>query len=174
MVKRNGEGQIQIGTDLLTAMDETPEIGGYPTDSTIYNSQLKGSIVKWLRDTGGYDWFACTNTKQYKSLLKDSNQPIDTALTNALSLVLLEKSGIAYNVDVRYPTTLASTGGNTVRNTKMIWNGDPSSNSVTVSRIIVLHDRDIGGNYCVIPDISNNHDTDLYNVVEVRLTMWVM
>jgi hypothetical protein len=42
---------------------------------------------------------------------------------------------------------------------------------VTVSRIVVLHNGDVPST-SVIPDISQ--DTDLWNVVEVRLSMWVM
>jgi hypothetical protein len=59
----------------------------------------------------------------------------------------------------------------------MIWNGDPSQNSVTVTRIVVLHDGntevpdDYDGNY-ILPDISP--DTSLHNIAEIRLTMWVM
>lgn len=155
-----------IGTDILTAMDETPATTT-PTNDVMYPSQLKKSTTDWLNSTGGYDWFACTNTDQYQSLLDPQhNMPINTILSRILSLALLKKSGIAYNVDIRY-----SDEENNIKNTKMIWNGDPSDNSVTVSRIIALHDCDIGIIDCVVPDVST---TDLYNVLEVRLTMWVM
>jgi hypothetical protein len=132
--------------------------------------------MKWLEDTQGYDWFACSDTVNYKSIRdptgwQDPNKPpLDTPLARTLSLVLLRKSGISYNVDVRYPDN----NGN-VKNTKMIWNGDPSDNSVTVSRIVVLRDDEIDTNAdstYVTPDISPT--TGLHNVVEVRLTMWVM
>ena len=55
---------------------------------------------------------------------------------------------------------------------KMIWNGDPSENSITVSRYVVLHDSDVYNDNSVIPDISPS--TNLHNTIEVRLTLWVM
>jgi hypothetical protein len=154
-----------IGTDILTALDETPisgptEIGSSYSPSP---SQLKSSIITWLGYGG--NWFTCTDTINYKGVM-DTTQTLSTPLTDTLSLVLLRKSGIAFNVDLRY-----SDGNGNIKTSKMVSNGDPSSNSVTVSRIVVLHNGDVPST-SVIPDISQ--DTDLWNVVEVRLSMWVM
>jgi hypothetical protein len=167
-----------IGTDILTSMDETPATSSPPIDSTKFPSQLKKSVTDWLNQTGGRDWFACSNTKDYVSLLNPGdpnaappipgNTPINTYLSKMLSLVLLNKLSIANNVDVRY-----SDVDGTIKSTKMIWNGDPSDNSVTVSRIITLHEEDLLDGSYIIPDIDGTQ-SDLYNVVEVRLTMWVM
>jgi len=166
-----------IGTDILTALDETPKTGSSPYQDPLFDptqaqSQLKYSITAWLSDTGGYDWFACTNSHDYQSLLDPSHstQAMDTPLARTLSLVLLQKSGIAYNVDIRYPDQ----SGN-IKDTKMIWNGDPSDNSVTVSRYVVLNDDDVhyyANQDYVVPDFDTS--SNFHNVVEVRLTMWVM
>jgi hypothetical protein len=158
-----------MGTDLLTALDETPWVDNPP--GTPYDSSyLKVSITDWINGSyGGTIWYAWSNnTTKYVSLLNynPTTFTLNTPLSNALS-IFLTKYGIAFNVEVRY-TNLDGK----LMNTKMIWNGDPSDNSVTVSRIIVLHDCDIGVYNPVIPDISLG--SQLYNTVEVRLTMWVM
>jgi hypothetical protein len=158
-----------IGTDVLTALDETPV---NPIAST---SQLKSSILNWLDNTnGGYNWYAyyewnnSNHRPTYISLinLNTTSQTLNTTLTDTLGL-LLYKYGIAFNVELRY----SDIDGN-VMNSKMVWNGDPSDNSVTVSRIIVLHDGDIVASNPIIHDISPY--SRLYNTVEVRLTLWVM
>lgn len=169
-----------LGTDILSSMDETQYSSTIPADPMM-PSQLKKSVTEWINNTAGRDWFANKDTKTYVSLLNPANPPINTDLSRTLSTVLLDRSGIVYNVEVRY----SNAAGN-IKNTKMIWNGDPSDNSVTVSRFVTLHDEDIGNSDCIIPDISKDSDwdpdtnqylhknTNLYNVVEVRLTMWVM
>jgi hypothetical protein len=158
-----------IGTDVLTALDETPVT---PMAET---SQLKFSVTHWLNNTnGGYDWYAwyewnsTTHSPTFISLinLNASASTLNTPLMDTLS-ILLHKYGIAFNVELRYSDIDGS-----IINSKMVWNGDPSDNSVTVSRIIVLHDGDIVATNPIINDISPN--SRLYNTVEVRLTMWVM
>ena len=62
-----------IGTDLLTAMDGTPAASNPNANPAMYPSQLKNSVTDWLNQTGGYDWFACTDTKNYKSLRDPTN-----------------------------------------------------------------------------------------------------
>lgn len=158
-----------IGEDILTTLDQTP------TDNTAdpaVNSRLKQSVIIWMR-SDNYFMFVWNNTTyvNYKNHSMPTMMP--SPLNEAVNYTFNNK-GVAYNIEVRYPDT----GGN-VRSTKMIWNGDPSDNSVTVTRIITLHDGyteippeiPYDENY-IIPDISPS--TDLHNVVEVRLTMWVM
>jgi len=157
-----------MGADMLTSLDETPYSAVYTSDPAV-PSCLKKSITDWINITGGgSDWFAWSNsTSKYVSLLNASNPSINSLpLANTLSM-LIKTYGIAYNVEVRY----SDINGN-IYNTKMIWNGDPSENSVTVSRVVALHDSDILQDSCVIPDVSPG--TKFYNMVEVRLTMWVM
>ncbi|MCD1294743.1 hypothetical protein CUJ83_06990 [Methanocella sp. CWC-04] len=162
-----------MGQDILTTLDET-----YTMNTTDLNatSLLKQSIKEWVL-VNNYDWYAWNNTT-YVSLSYVNNTTIlNTALGNALSYALIDR-GVAFNVEVAYPDM-----ENRVRCAKMIWNGDPSENCVTVSRIIVLHDDVYGtgkdipvdgyyDNSFILPDISP--DTPLHNVAEVKLTMWVM
>jgi hypothetical protein len=59
----------------------------------------------------------------------------------------------------------------------MIYNGDPSDNAVIVSRKLTLHDGDINttkypGNPLALEDIDPA--TNLFNIVEIRLTLWRM
>jgi hypothetical protein len=158
-----------MGTDLLTVLDESPEAATLPAEPYT-PSKLKVSITDWLMSSnGGTIWYAWSNNStKYISLVNynPTTSNLSTPLSDALS-VFLTKYGIAFNVEVRY-----SNLDGKLMNTKMIWNGDPSDNSVTVSRIVVLHDGDVLSMNSVIPDISPS--SQLYNTVEVRLTMWVM
>ncbi len=57
----------------------------------------------------------------------------------------------------------------------LLWNGRPSDNAVIVSRKISLHDEDMAANPSlsrIIPDMDP--DSQFYNVLEVRLTLWRM
>jgi len=159
-----------IGADILTSMDETAYAGA-PTTNPNVPSYLKKSVTDWINCTGGYEWYAWSNnSSKYVPLINSADIPLDTPLSNTLSFLISNQSntGAAYNVEVRYSNIQGQ-----IMNTKMIWNGDPSENSVTVSRVIVLHDQDLAApDSCVIPDISPN--TTLHNVIEIRLTMWVM
>jgi hypothetical protein len=156
-----------MGTDILASQDETPYSSVYTTNPNI-PSCLKKSITDWINATNGEERYAWGNESiKYVPLFNPLSSSIDTPLTNTLSL-LIRKYGISYNTEVRY-----SDINGTVMDTKMIWNGNPSENSVTVSRLVVLHEQDLlNPNNCFIRDISP--DTNLHNTVEVRLTMWVM
>jgi hypothetical protein len=156
-----------MGQDVLTTLDETNSI---PNDINS-SSLLKESVLDWMKGYR-YDWYAWNNTTYVSLTDPINNSQLNTPLGNSLSF-LLTKYGIAYNVEVSY----SDISGH-IRNTKMIWNGDPSQNSVTVSRVVVLHDGDrevpIGdydSNY-ILPDISPG--TNLHNIAEIRLTLWVM
>lgn len=150
-----------MGNDILSTLDETPR---YNTDDPSIPSLLKQSLVQWAR-TDTYGMFLWNNTFLI-SAVDNTTFMTSTPLTDALNFSLMSK-GTAYNVEVRYPDTSLSLHTN-----KMIWNGDPSEDSVTVSRYIVLNDRDINYDNSTIPDISPS--TDLHNTIEVRLTLWVM
>jgi hypothetical protein len=155
-----------MGQDVLTTLDETHSNPNDANSTTL----LEDSVLYWMK---GYDddWYAWNNTT-YISLTDPINKSqLNTPLGSSLSY-LLTQYGIANNVEVGYSDTTGH-----VRTTKMIWNVDPSQNSVTVTRIVVLHDGntevpdDYDGNY-ILPDISP--DTSLHNIAEIRLTMWVM
>lgn len=148
-----------LGNDILSCLDETSL---YNTTDPSVSSLLKHSVILWAN----YDNYTMANWNNttYVSTTNCNVTVKDTYLSNALTFALIQ-NGTAFNVELRYPDEEGY-----VQTTKMIWNGDPSENSVTVSRYIVLHDGDID-NGRLIPDIS---PTDLYSTVEVRLTLWVM
>jgi hypothetical protein len=155
-----------MGMDALATLDETPVSitnGSVP-------SMLKESVVQWAT-TYQYDWYTWTGTK-YVSLTDAKNRSnLHTPLGDTFSY-LLKYYGIAYNVEVRYTDRNGQ-----ILNAKMIWNGNPSENSVTVSRIVTLNDNDNLPDDGLIPDISSptsQYNSVLWNVVEVRVTMWVM
>lgn len=157
-----------IGNDILTTLDDTRLVN---TTDPATASLLKQSVINWAIYSD-YSMFAWNNTT-YVCLTGNSHSSLDTPLTNAIKFALVEK-GIAFNLEARYPDGLGN-----VRTSKIVWNGDPSENSVTVSRFVVLHDSDseipVGPSYDdinVLPDISP--ETNLHNTVEVRLTLWVM
>ena len=87
--------------------------------------------------------------------------------------------GIAYNVNFEYQTA-NGTGTNTQQ---FIYNGVPSDNAVSASRMTVIDDDDelyapdgdrsgddVADMDFYIPDTSS--DTDLYNVVRVEVVVW--
>ncbi|BAI60333.1 conserved hypothetical protein [Methanocella paludicola SANAE] len=151
-----------IGMDVLTTLDETPSVNDGNHDT---QSMLKKSVTDWINNYY-CDWFTwANNADKYKSQTNPLNPSLNIPLGDQLSY-LLAYYGIAYNVEIRY-----SDINNNVKITKMIWNGNPSDNSVTVSRFVVLHDEDI-----LYRDLIPNFGltTDFYNIVEVKVTLWVM
>lgn len=98
--------------------------------------------------------------------------PYSAPLKNFLQQTL-EKEGIAYNIEIGYFTVI--NGTKTFRTATFVWNGYPSDNSVTVSKIIPLYDSDPAnqGIKTLTFDIDGNA-TNLYNIIEVRLTLWRM
>jgi hypothetical protein len=150
-----------MGNDILSTLDETPR---YNTDDPSIQSLLKQSVVQWAR-TDNYGMFLWNNTALI-SAVDNTTFMTSTPLTDALEFSLISK-GTAYNLEVRYSDTSLNLHTN-----KIIWNGDPSEDSVIASRYIVLNDRDFNYEDSTIPDISPS--TDLHNTIEVRLTLWVM
>jgi len=148
-----------VGNDILSSLDETRI---YNSSDPSVPSLLKQSIVIWVNydNCTQFSW----NNTTYVSTHQNNITAKDTGLYSALKFALIKK-GTAFNVELRYPNE-----DGYMQTTKMVWNGDPSENSVMVSRYIVLRDDDISNNR-IIPDIST---TDLHNTIEVRLTMWVM
>ncbi len=170
------ETELQtLGQDILSAMDYS-EPG--------YNSKLKNDVLNW--DGNSYSW----NGTQYLTSGTSNN------LTNNLTAILnatLVSQGIAHDVElVLIVPNITSPPPNTnckmtsifFDNTgivacQMIYNGNPSDNAVTVSRRIVIYRNDINQSsplYKTNPIYQNNIDnsTNLYNIVEVRLTLWRM
>ncbi len=141
-----------LGQDILNTMDYT-EPG--------YNSNLKNDIITW--NGNEYIW----SGSGY--LMKDNSA---FNLTNNLTVTLnntLIKQGIAHNVELTYieNSTLLP------NNRNMIYNGDPSTSAVIVSRKIVLQDAEVptdANNPIYGKDIDPS--TGLFNIVEVKLVLW--
>jgi hypothetical protein len=149
-----------MGMDALATLDETST--SFTSESM--PSMLKESVVQWAT-AYHYDWYTWTGTK-YSSLTDPTRPNFHTPLGDTFSY-LLKYYGIAYNVEVRYTDLNGQ-----ILNSKMIWNGNPSENSVTVSRIVTFNDNDNLPGDGLIKDISLG--SELWNVAEVRVTMWVM
>ncbi len=133
------------------------------------NSMLKNDVLTW--NGSQYVW----NGTVY--IEKDGTDNLSNNLTQILKDTLVNQ-GIAHNVELvyiensTYPYLPSSPQ-------KMIYNGDPSDNAVIVSRKIVVYNSDINQSSPLNqsnPIYQNNIDnsTNLYNIVEVRLTLWRM
>ncbi len=85
------------------------------------------------------------------------------------------KEGIAYNIDIGY-FTYDSTNDTVIYNTiHFVWNGYPSDNSVTVTKIITLYDSDPANQGIKVLTYNIDGDqSNLYNIIEVKLTVWRM
>lgn len=139
------ETQIEVrANDLITVLDYVPEGDTY--------SPLKQALLDWdggeIIGQGGI------------------YIPSVIVLCDTLDDVILA-DGTAYNVQISYLDT--NNEWDTVR---MIWNGLPSDNAIMVSKKVVIHDEDGINVDSNIPDISNN--TEFYNILDVRLTLWRM
>ena len=137
------------GQDLLTVLDYTPPGNQY--------SRLKDAIISW----GGVEFDG-------QAAIRPLGGP--TNVTARIIREVLGDIGIAYNVEVYYNTL---SGAET---RAMLWNGRPSDNAVIVSRKIVLHDEDLAANptlKSIITEMDPNN-TEFWNIVEVRMTLWRM
>jgi hypothetical protein len=149
-----------MGSDLLTSLD-------YNVVNPAGDSPLKYSILSWNGDQ--FVW----NSTCYKDASNDII--IMNESTNDLAHALnytFNRYGIAYDVEIIY---LDNNGAAIAKS--MIWNGNPSDNSVSVSKIIALHNSDsnLAPNFFIntgIPDLDNS--TDFYNLLNIRLTLWRM
>lgn len=151
-----------MGNDILSTLDQKPRISSDPMST----SELKYGVVAWVL-FDNYTMFTWNRTAFVSN--NDPNVTMtDTYLIRALEFALI-KNGTAFNLELRYPDK-----SGLVRTIKMIWNGDPSENSVTVSRHIVLSDNDTAGIDRIIPKMSTLSDSNFHSTVEVRLTLWVM
>jgi len=148
---KNVESQLEtIGQDLLTILDVSTE--EYP------NSRLKQSIVDW-------DGTTFSNVTRPPSLVY-----ISDALKEALG-----NAGIAYNLELRYftpPNAINCTSKEGVSTRAILWNGKPSDNAVIVSKELIFHDDDKIKVGSIICDMDTNVNTQYYNNINVRLTLW--
>ena len=131
-----------------------------------YNSKLKGDISGW--NGTQYIW----NGNNYIEL-SDSGVGSDI-LTNNITEVMngiLINGSITHNVVLNY--LVVEDNETIVTHSNLIYNGQPSDNSVIVSRKIVLHDGDI--NTTVYPDNPIDDidtTTNFWNIVDVNIILW--
>ncbi|MDY6965815.1 MAG: hypothetical protein SVM80_07585 [Halobacteriota archaeon] len=149
------EAQLQfIGQDILTSLD-------YGSDTTI--SPLAYDILNW--NGSQYVWNGTDYVKVY-----DESEVLNNALTETLNFTLLRK-GVAHNIELFFINN--ATGA--LVTDRMIYNGDPSDNAVTVSHKLILHDENVNGDFYSLTGIGDmDSTTDFYNLVDVSLTMWRM
>lgn len=147
-----------LGQDILGALDYA-EPG--------YNSKLKSDIAAWNGKT--YTWNGTKYMEKGNASYSQNN--LTNNLTNIMSATLTSQ-GIAHNVELMW---LTDNGTSFSSLSSMVYNGNPSDNAVIVSRKLTLHDGDI--NFTKYPgnpleDIDTT--TNLYNIIEIRLTLWRM
>ncbi|MFB6282498.1 MAG: hypothetical protein ABEK59_00995 [Halobacteria archaeon] len=141
-----------IGEDLL---DKTYSTGG-----------LREALLNW-NGTGGN--FVDAGTKGFYR-----GRGMPGKFGDDLNQTYFQK-GIAYNIELTYRRS----GTNDTATTTLVTNGEPTTNAVTVNRLIVLYDDDtLTGSSKQLGEavdypIENLDSPDLiFNVVEVRLTAW--
>lgn len=161
---------MNMGEDLLASLDYNPNpFIGYGR----LNSPLKKDVLNW--NGNQFVW----NGQYFKDVSPPRLPATDmnnSDLAKALNYTF-SQHGIAYDVEIVY----LNNSTNPIAR-KMIWNGDPSDNSVTVSRMVVIHESDSwDGSMPLsapintsIPDADNNPVGHFYNIVDVRLTLWRM
>lgn len=164
------EAQLQFyGRDLLAILDD-PVVPGPLNGSAGNLSNLKYELLRW--DGREYVW----NGSFYQQAA-DPTQSINVSPMFRLFRDVLTGSGIAHNLELFF---IDNTTG-LLAQKRWVWNGNPSLNAISVSRTLVLHD-----NETALPGFSAfyantsigdiDHQTCppgcLYNIVEVRMTLW--
>lgn len=151
------EAQLQtIGQDMLNVLDHS---------QYDQNSNLKNDILDWGGDV--YVW----NGSSYESLGNTSALLNNSSIGGMLEYIAIPR-GIAHNVQF---THMIDTGK--FSTTSYIYNGDPSDNAVIISKKVLLSDQDIDGTSTFMINtgiVDIDVDTDIYNIVDVKLTLWRM
>lgn len=145
------EAQIEtLGNDLLAVLDHVP-----PGET---NSQLKKALIDWDGEStlNGQIDFESPDTSAY---------PVIYLYETFEDIMLAD--GTAYNFEVAYLKEDGEWGKGAI-----LWNGLPSDNAVWMTRKVVIHDEDNIRAKAIIPDLSNN--TNFYNIMDVKLTLWRM
>jgi hypothetical protein len=152
---------MNMGNDLLTSLDYDVSLSGIGT------SPLKQSILSWDGNQ-----FVLADGQTYKGTIVTADTSLNANPLAKKLLFAFNQYGVAYDIEIVY----IDRDGNAISK-KMIWNGDPSDNSVTVSKTIALHNGEVGANFEAntgIPPIGSTTATDLYNLVDVKITLWRM
>ncbi|MBN2489073.1 MAG: hypothetical protein JXA98_08600 [Methanosarcinaceae archaeon] len=150
------EAQLQtIGQDMLNALDYS---------AYGQTSSLKNDVLNWNGEE--YVW----NGTHYRSR-SSTDTLVNSSIADMMIFVAVER-GIAHNVEFTY---LRDTG--TTVTLPYIYNGEPSNNAIIISRKVVLSDPDIE-DPAVFAANTTIQDmdvaTDLYNIVNVKLSLWRM
>ena len=151
------EAQLQtIGQDMLSVLDNS---------QYDQKSDLKNDILNWNGDE--YAW----NGTSYNSRASNASITLNSSMEDIFTYIAIPR-GIAHNVQFSH---ISDTGR--FSSIFYIYNGDPSDNAIIVSRKVVLSNPDIGNTSTFqintgIVDIDDN--TDLYNIIDVKLILWRM
>jgi len=153
---KNVEAQLELtGQDILTILDY-----GHEGD----DSHLKEAIMVW----SGAEFQGQRDTVIPSPLKEKLADPLREALGN---------DGIVYNLEVSYNNNTRNSTS-PLLSRRMLWNGNPSDNAVTVTKKVVLHNGDLkdANLRAFIKDMDGNGtgytDTEFYNLITVRLTLW--
>ena len=140
----------QVETQIETRGHDLLIVLNYVPDGDTY-SPLKQAVIDWT----GVEFNGQSSI--YPLTVRDLSDTFD---------VILLADGTAYNFEVSYLDN-----NNEWNSKRIFWNGRPSDNAIFVSKKIVIHDED-DIQASIIPDISSN--TDFYNILDLRLTLWRM
>ncbi len=161
------EAQLQfMADDILRGLEFSP------------SDSLRDNLLQW--DGQVYVWNGTAYVDE-----SNSSHVLAVPLARSLNSTLVRNS-IAHNLELFYIDS--STGKLT--NRKIIWNGNPSQNAVSVQRVVVMNDCDalssVGEGVTCAQDYANNTfwntlgigDLDpsslFYNVLAAKLTLWRM
>ena len=150
------EAQLQTtGQDMLDVLDHS-----------LYgqNSNLKNDILNW--DGDEYVWGGDSYVSR-----RNTSTSLDSSIEDMLTYIAVPR-GIAHDVQFTY---MSETGRFSTR--LYIYNGDPSDNAVIISRKVLLSDSDIAGFPLFMANTSIGDidtSTEMYNIVDVKLTLWRM
>lgn len=161
------EAQLQfIADDILRGLEFSP------------SDNLRANLLQW--DGQVYVWNGTAYVDE-----SNSSHVLVVPLTRSLNATLAQHS-IAHNLELFY---IDNTTGR-LTNRKVIWNGNPSLNSVSVQRVVVMNDCDALSSVDeTVPcgqDYANNtfwNDLNIgdldpsslfYNTLAAKLTLWRM
>ncbi len=150
------ESQMQIlGQDILNSLDHA-EPG--------QKSPLKEDIIAWCGNYSTWDG------ESYR-LSPGSEGVLDSNTAHTMKDIAIRR-GIAHNIEIAW---IQKDG--MVRKIPYIYNGEPSDNAVIVTKRLLLsnsdfQDHNIFRERTGIQDADES--TDLYNIIDIRLTLWRM
>jgi hypothetical protein len=133
------------------------------------DGSLREAMVYWDGETGFVD---ASEDRSYYTATPTGPHPL------ALALEVFDRNYLAYNVDLVYQD--GEGGADEIRMVEM---GSPSDNAVAVTRSVVLYDSttisggsdagttldELEGDFYA-PNVDQ--ESQLYNVVEVRIVVW--